>query len=150
MSYVYHMVNWESAYAVYGDDEKGKSERIAKDLDIKVDKVIERAVETYRELYETDATISLESARKALQTSRKVINTLSEHITDVLDERKSSEELTPARIEQMMSQVQSLLKVSNEIPKMIGTLENLEEKVRKERSSASRIRGGGKIGMYEE
>jgi hypothetical protein len=53
-------------------------------------------------------------------------------------------------IGKLIGYVQELIKLSSSIPKAIDVLNDLEEKVKKEQTGESRIRGGGEKGMFED
>jgi len=50
----------------------------------------------------------------------------------------------------VVKSVTQLIDLSEKLPKAIDTISDLEEKVKKEQSNESRIKGGGTKGIFEE
>lgn len=71
-SYIFHLCDWKSPYAVHDDDERKKIVRqdIFADEDLPKD-VLDPAIKLYKDLTQTDSLLLLESARGAVRELRR-------------------------------------------------------------------------------
>lgn len=69
-----------------------------------------------------------------------------DHIETVLLNNRNRQEMTTGAVKS----VQELLVLTKNIPATIKTLQELEQKIKKELSMDARIRGGGEVGSYED
>jgi hypothetical protein len=79
-----------------------------------------------------------------LLTSSRLIDTLRERIESALADPDLED------IEPVVRSVTRMLEISEKLPKAIENITSLEEKVKKEESNDTRIKGGGKKGMFED
>ena len=96
------------------------------------------------ELSKTPTIKSLTSIREGLLTSSRLIDTLRERIDDALADPELED------IDPVVRSVTRMLEISEKLPKAIENITALEEKVKKEESTETRIKGGGKKGMFED
>jgi len=156
LAYIYFITDYKSPYIIYPKDER--IQRVKRELGLPPewtpDLVVVAAEMKYDELQRTPSINTLIAIRESLMTSTKVIETLRLRIEDRLiafntpsqsdDETSDTEE-----INSIVQSVSSLLVLADKLPKAIGTLEDLEEKVKTEQSNGRKIRGGGDINAFE-
>jgi len=145
-SYIYFIHDHRSPYYIYPEDERRL--RVSTDAglgqDYKPDKKVEDAVVKYLELSKTPTIKSLASIREGLLTSSRLIDSLRERIDAALTD-PDLEDLEP-----IVRSVTRMLEISEKLPKAIENITTLEEKIKKEESNDTRIKGGGKKGMFED
>ena len=96
------------------------------------------------ELSKTPTIKSLQSIREGLLTSSRLIDSLRERIDSALTD-PDLEDIDP-----VVRSVTRMLEIAEKLPKAIENITTLEEKVKKEESNDTRIKGGGKKGMFED
>lgn len=145
-SYIYFIHDHKSPYYIYPEDERRL--RVATDTglgkDYKPDDKVQAAVAKYLELSKTPTLKSLTSIREGLLTSSRLIDSLRERIDAALAD-PDLEDIDP-----VVRSVTRMLEISEKLPKAIENITTLEEKVRKEESNDTRIKGGGKKGLFED
>jgi len=151
--YIYWMYDLRSPYSIY--EEKDRSVRVAREAGLdsgwKPDKAIIKAAEKYIELSQSPSTLSLRSTREALLTSARVVDRLREKIeNDLKTLSGDTPEEGASSVSDMVSSVNSLLKLTEQLPKAISTIEDLEEKVKKELAINRKIKGGGGANSFED
>lgn len=153
--YIYYMEHYKSPYLKVSKDER--HEMVCMDLMIdlpfKVPKVLEEAIVKYRDLRETSAVKTLKSIKEGLVMSDKVIDMINTQIHNSLEIVNNGDvdtEDIPGIITSLTSNVDKLLGLSDKVPKAINTIKTLEEEVKKEQASDTRIRGGGEKGAFED
>ncbi len=160
-TFIYHMVDYRSPYEKY--EEKSKIEEAIKnadlpdDFDYTKDRLLVNALNCYAKIQETTSLRLLSSARKALFTANKVVETYNDAIMDTLD-NVSTLEITEQGIEESKSKMikesvgvlldaaDKLIKLTNSIPNAIDNLEKREERVKKELASGGKVKGGHEEG----
>ena len=177
-SYLYFMYDYKSPYFAY--QEKARHQRVLDDLslgELKMTDKVKAAVRKFRELRETPSIRILNESRETLQTSVDVIKVLRQEIDNAIldlktwqtpetldkDSTYTAEEMKEVQsairenlsakqdlIKNSVDNLKNLLSLSDKIPNSIKTLQELEEKVKKEESGEERIKGGGKKGLYED
>jgi Sec-independent protein translocase protein TatA len=129
ISYIYHVCDWESPYAMYPDEDKEAIVR--QELDIKsIPKYVKQAVDKYEELNTTASMELLKSAQNAVRQLKKYFNDIK--ITEEEDKGKAAKDL--------MNNLKSVAAV-------IKSLKELEQLV-KEDKERSTIRKGVEIGKF--
>lgn len=145
-SYIYFIHDHKSPYYIYPEDERRL--RVSTDTglgkDYKPDDKVQAAVAKYLELSKTPTLKSLTSIREGLLTSSRLIDSLRERIDAALAD-PDLEDIDP-----VVRSVTRMLEISEKLPKAIENITTLEEKVRKEESNDTRIKGGGKKGLFED
>ncbi len=145
-SYIYFIHDHKSPYYIYPEDERRL--RVSTDTglgrDYKPDEKVQAAVAKYLELSKTPTLKSLTSIREGLLTSSRLIDSLRERIDAALAD-PDLEDIDP-----VVRSVTRMLEISEKLPKAIENITTLEEKVRKEESNDTRIKGGGKKGLFED
>jgi hypothetical protein len=146
-AYIYFMYDYKSPYVIYSEDDR--HDKLVKELelgDFKVTRLLQDAIDKYLELQETPTLKSLTATRDGLLTASKVISKLQKVINNKLeaidDENNDMEEI--------LSNVEKLLKISSELPKAVNTVQQLEKRVKEEQVGESKIRGGGKVNLFED
>lgn len=145
-SFIYFFHDHKSPYFIYPEDERRL--RVSNDTglgkDYKPDEKVTAAIAKYLELSKTPTIQSLTSIREGLLTSSRLIDTLRERIESALADPDLED------IEPVVRSVTRMLEISEKLPKAIENITSLEEKVKKEESNDTRIKGGGKKGMFED
>lgn len=146
LSYIYFVYDHKSPYFIYPDEERRT--RVSADTglgqDYSPDKKVEDAIVRYLDLGKTPTIQSLTSIREGLLTSSRLIDSLRERIDTALTD-PNLEDIDP-----VVRAVTRMLEISEKLPKAIENISALEEKIRKDESSDTRIKGGGKKGMFED
>lgn len=145
-SYIYFVHDHKSPYYIYPDEERRL--RVSRDTglgeDYTPDKKVCDAITKYLELSKTPTIQSLSSIREGLLTSSRLIDSLRERIDAALTDPNLED------IEPVVRSVTRMLEISEKLPKAIENIAQLEEKIKKEESSDTRIKGGGRKGMFED
>jgi hypothetical protein len=156
LAFIYFVTDYKSPYIIYPKDER--IQRVKRELglspDWTPDKGVIDAQLKYDELQRTPSISTLIAIRESLMTSTKVIETLRSRIEDRLvafntPPAEGEDESDIEEINSIVQSVSSLLVLADKLPKAIGTLEDLEEKVKMEQSNGRKIRGGGDINSFE-
>lgn len=146
LSFIYFFHDHKSPYFIYPEDERRL--RVSNDTglgkDYKPDEKVTAAIAKYLELSKTPTIQSLTSIREGLLTSSRLIDTLRERIESALADPLLED------IDPVVRSVTRMLEISEKLPKAIENITLLEEKVKKEESNDTRIKGGGKKGMFED
>jgi hypothetical protein len=146
LSFIYFFHDHKSPYFIYPEDERRL--RVSNDTglgkDYKPDEKVTAAIAKYLELSKTPTIQSLTSIREGLLTSSRLIDTLRERIESALADPLLED------IDPVVRYVTRMLEISEKLPKAIENITLLEEKVKKEESNDTRIKGGGKKGMFED
>jgi len=149
-SYIYFVYDHKSPYYIYPDDERRV--RVSHDLSLVAnegdvyspDAKVQEAIDKYLELSKTPTIKSLTSIREGLLTSSRLIDSLRERIDAALADPDLED------IEPVVRSVTRMLEIAEKLPKAIDNITTLEEKVKKDESNDTRIKGGGKKGMFED
>jgi len=146
LAYIYFMHDHKSPYAIYTKDER--LVRVIKDLGLpenyKPDSVVDLAVNKYLQFAQTPTIKTLTSIREGLLTSSRLIDTLRLRIERELKADEVED------LDALVRSVQRMLEIGEKLPKVIDQITALEEKIKKEQASDTRIKGGGKKGMFED
>jgi hypothetical protein len=160
LAYVYHMSAPKSPYYNYAEEERKIKLKEALfsevDKEWKPDKVIEKAIATYREIHKTPSMHSLDSMLNALHDCTDIVIAVTEQLKVDLKNGKHKTGINNKKgqivsgTELMLNDLTALLKVSKEIPNHIDGLEKLYEKLQSEQMKvASKVRGGVMISARE-
>lgn len=146
LAYVYFVYDYKSPYAIYPEDERKVRVGIDQKLgdNYEPDEVVSAAIEAYKRYNVTPAVATLVSVREGLLTSSKLIDAMRKRIDAALSNPDDSD------IEPIVEHVVKLLDISQKLPKSIDSIEQLEERVKRELSNDSRVKGGGQVGMFED
>lgn len=106
------------------------------------DEDLKEAIDQYNKFQETPSIKALKSTKEALLNASRVIDIMNEQVAFSLHE--DTRDMTTA-----VETLEKLLVLSEKLPKTINTIVTLEEKVQKEQHENSKVRGGGKAGVYE-
>jgi len=143
--YIYHMMDYRSPYSIYNGDERHK--KVIKDIDVDLDwrpeSDVKDAMKKYAELNETPTIKSVKAIKDSLITSSKAINTLQKKIESDLNDENVD-------IDTVIANVENLLRLADKLPSAIKSLSALEEKAKSEQLGDTKIKGGGKINIFEE
>lgn len=144
-AYIYYMCDYKSPYM--NVSEVDRHDQLIKHLKLgenwKVDQDIKDAIDQYLSFQETPSIKVLKSTRNALLNTSKVIDMMNETIANALKDPDNTDMVTA------IDTVDKLLTLTDKLPKTINTIVTLEEKVSKEQHDNSKVRGGGKAGIYE-
>lgn len=145
-AYIYFMYDYKSFYSNYSSEDRHN--KLIKELELgkdwKVHKILQSAIDKYIELQETPTIKTLKATKEALLTASKVIEKLREVINKSLDELENNSDM-----EEILTNVEKLLKISSTLPTTVNTLQQLEKKVKEEQLGDSKIRGGGQVNLFE-
>jgi hypothetical protein len=128
LSYVYHMADYNSPYAIFDDKEQKLNEALLDGK--KPSKDILDAIKMYRELSTTETLLLVESARKAAKNLREYFDTID--LSEVEDSGKAAKDL-----------IMNLKAVGQ----LIDSLKHWEEIAKKEMTQDT-TRKGVQIGRY--
>lgn len=146
LAYIYFMYDHKSPYAIYAKEER--MQRVVKDLGLpggyEPDAKVESAIQKYLEFAQTPTIKTLTSIREGLLTSSRLIDTLRNRIERELQKEDVDD------LDGLVRSVQRMLEIGEKLPKVIDNITGLEEKIKKEQASDTRIKGGGKKGMFED
>lgn len=136
--YIYHMSDNKSIYNNYSEEEKKVKilEDYFKDIKWKPDSKVEEACLKYKQLSETPSLKLLKSARIAVDKLRTYFETVNLGDTDSTGKK--------------INKVTDLSNSISNVGKIIESLDKIEEKVKKEETSSTKIRGDKKISPFEE
>ena len=142
LAYIYFMYDYKSPYM--NISEVDRHAQIVKHLKLpegwSIDNDLKEAVNQYLEFQETPSIKALKSTRNALLNASKVIDVMN-HTTE--------QALLDNDMVVAIDTTEKLLTLADKLPKTINTIVTLEEKVQKEQHENSKVRGGGKAGIYE-
>jgi len=126
LAYIFNLVDFRSPYAIYAEEER--AEKVKEDIlpATKVDKVITEAIEKYKEIHTSEASLLLESARKAIRSLREYFDTVK--VVDEEDIGKASKDLI-ANIKSMGAVIQGLKELEEEVSKEKQTEKNIRKNV---------------------
>jgi len=145
-SYIYFNYDHKSPYYIYPEEERRL--RVSVDTGLgktyKPDEKVQAAITKYLALSKTPTLKSLTSIQEGLLTSSRLIDSLRERIDSALAD-PDLEDIDP-----VVRSVTRMLEIAEKLPKAIENISTLEEKVRKEESDDTRIKGGGKKGLFED
>ena len=144
LAYIYYYIDYKSPYDKY--DNEVKHTHLVNTLHLgkwKRDSAIDDAIAIYAELQETSSILALNVTKKALKTSINAINKVEEVIKDIIEQNEID-------AKSLIEIVEKLLKLSETLPKAIDTIEIIEAKTKKEQTENVRIKGGGKINLFED
>jgi len=152
LAYIYFAYDYKSPYFIYPETERKM--RVRKDLELEPgwmeDKEMKDAIAKYISFLDSPAIKSLIAIREGLLSSAKVIDALRIRIDETLADATDQDAEDPVDIGSVVKSVTQLIDLSEKLPKAIDTISDLEEKVKKEQSNESRIKGGGTKGIFEE
>jgi len=143
--YIYFVYDHRSPYIIYPVEER--TTRVRADLklvDWEVDSYVKAAIDKYLEMSSTPEVKTLTSIREGLLTSSKVIDTLRIRIEDALKD-VDMEDIDP-----IVRSVQRMLEIAEKLPKAIDNISTLEDKIKRQETTDTKIRGGGKKGQFED
>ena len=142
LAYIYYMYDYKSPYMNISDIDRHsqiiKHLKLGENWDLDSD--LKEAVNQYLEFQETPSIKALKSTRNALLNASKVIDVMNHTTEQALED----EDMVTA-----IETTEKLLTLADKLPKTINTIVTLEEKVQKEQHENSKVRGGGKAGIYE-
>lgn len=137
LAYIYFVADYDSPYANFPEAEK--TERVAIDFlakyKITPDTLVNEAVNKYKEFQSTHSMRLLNSARAT-----------ADKMSNYFDNIDFDEEDDSGRLKYVAKDVASTL---SNIGKIVESLDKLEEKVKKEIKTETKIRGGGKASNWE-
>lgn len=137
ITYVYMMADFNSPYAVFPVSKR--EAEVRKDVlgaeDAKVEKVLIEGIKKYKSFQETPSMYLLEKTKTAIYKMADYFETVNFNQMDDTGRPVYTAKDVAANLEK--------------IGKIIESYDKVEEKVKKEVKSESRIRGGGTEGTYE-
>lgn len=129
LTYIYFVEDFQSPYNIYSLEEREHKvrEQIIKKKNWKEPAIVQKGRAAYREFSMTPSLRSLQTARAALDKVNDYMDNFDHEVDDIA----------------------KLHKVISGMGSMIESLGKIEDKVKKEMTENSRIRGGGEVGPYE-
>lgn len=155
LAYIYFVTDHKSPYFIYSNDDRvGEVKKdLAFDPDWEPDGALIRAANKYEILMETPSVKSLKAIKESLLTSTKVIKLMQRNIEDMMNsaiDSSEDDESNTDLIDRLSNSIDRLLGLSSKLPKAVATIEELEEKVKKEQSNERKIKGGGTTTYFED
>lgn len=154
LAYVYFIASRKSEF-VNNFPENQRHDRICQKLampeDWKPDGHVEIAIDTFREITETQTSKVLEEMKDSLFSSQDTISLVRKRMDHRLEKMKLEEDIlenNPEVLDQALTDVNKLLDLAKKIPEMISVIEKLEERVSKERADG-KGRGGKDINKFQ-
>jgi hypothetical protein len=146
LAYIYFMCDYKSPYS--NQSVVDKEDQITRSLKLlgegyKPDQDVIEGMDVYLKFQETPSIKALRSTKEALINASKVIDVMNEQVSDAMKDPDNRDMVTA------VDTLEKLLILSEKLPKTINTIVALEEKVQKEQHENSKLRGGGKAGLYE-
>ena len=138
-AYIWHMTHVDSPY--FSQERALRHKNLVKDLFVdepwKPDELVQEALALYESLVKTTSVRVLETIRDSLIVTDNMTKKLIENISDRITNGEYKKVVlnrvgTPiSGVSIIMDDLTQLIKLSNEIPKTIDTMEKMEEKVKK-------------------
>lgn len=147
LAYVYFMADYRSAFLIYPEKERSKRIRADQELPEKVPPTTQAALDKYTEFQQTPSSKALKAVREGLLTSSAVIELLQKKLEAMMEQ--AGEDLVGTSTEDIVALVTQLISLSGKLPANIQQVHDLEEKLKKELASDTRVRGGGDVGLFE-
>ncbi len=161
-TFIFHYCDYGSKYVNYSEKDKRvnalRNANLPTDTDIEKDRELMSAIEVYKVLQYTPSLKLLNELKEGMHTSYLVVKKIREALNTKLetidlnvfdeDEEEGSKKVDP--VKRITAMLESLVKISNTLPVTLTTLEELEEKVKKELSDDTGIRGDREKGEKED
>ena len=137
ISYIYYMSDFQSPYAIYPEKKRKEilRDEFIKDDKWKAGKEVDEAIKAYRGFQETHT-------MRLMRAARSAADQLSIYFEEI-DFKEKDDNGRPVYTAKDVAI--NLEKVG----KIVESLDKLEEKIKKEIKTESRVRGGGDLGIYE-
>ncbi len=138
LSYIFYMVDYKSPYLVYPEDQRQEEliKDIIKDDKWKPSKEVKEAITKYKDLTKTVSSELLESVKGLLYRVKGYFDSITFDLK--------------GDIESEIKKGKAALEGIEKVGKSIESLYQLEERVKKEITTTSRIRGGKETSLFEE
>lgn len=154
LMFIYCMGDYKSSYTNYAEAER--QIRIIKDImptGWKPDELVRECLDFYIEHQKTPSLKALTESKESLLSSTSLLSVLRRMLNSQIDKLNLAlsidEEVDEGIKLQALENIDSVYKLTKNIPTLITTLEALEEKVKKEQTSNVRVRGGGELNKRE-
>jgi len=132
LAFVYFFTDHESPYAPYDEDER--EEKLEEDLKVKASAKVRGAIDKYKELSETSAVKLLKAARASVTKLEKYFKTVD--LTMLDDNGKP------------IYHAKDLVSNLSNMGKVVSSLDELEELVKKQKQRENPNRGGVTTNKY--
>lgn len=138
LSYIFYLVDHKSPYASYPEDTRRENiiKDVIKDIKWKESKQVKEAIEKYKEF---NTTVSSE----LLESVKSLVYKLTEYFNSIKFDKEGDPEFE-------MKKAEAAQKATASIGKTIESLATLEERVKKEITHKTNVRGGQSLGMFSE
>ena len=142
LAYVYHMTDHRSPYMQSYTDEEQRSQVICDDIWGKLetsfspDDLVEECIQKYKELTDSPVSQLLKSGYGALMKLKRHYDTLD------LTERDDNNRL--------VNNPKDVISSLANLGKVVKSIEELEDQVRKKMDSSANIRGGAEVNRFSE
>jgi len=142
--FIYHMMDYRSPFSIYPESDRLNQVKVALLIDNVdyPDSLVLEGIEVYKELNYTPSIRTLSEITETLHTSNNIIKALREEIEDKLGSDDKD-------IDDLVSKLDSLLKIAEKVPKNIDNIERVKDKIIKEQNQGAKIKGGGKVNLFE-
>jgi hypothetical protein len=153
LAYVWFISHPKSEF-VNNYPEEDRDPMIRKHLglnDWQADAHVQIAIDTFREITETQSSKLLQDTKDSLFSSQKIVNLIRKKMEAKLLQVENSEEAITSlgeMIDGINNDFDRLLNISTKIPTLLSTIEKLEERVNKERASG-KGRGGKEVNKFQ-
>lgn len=146
LSFIYFMEDPRSPYMHYPESERFN--RILAGIQHEVDPKDELILEAreYYKGFETATSKTLKELREALLVSTKLIKIMRTQIENLL----SKDDITTEEIAAASDLMNDLMAKGTKTPQIVSVIQEMEEKLKKEQTGTSQVKGGGSINPFEE
>lgn len=138
-SYVVYMLHPKSDFIDIRDDEERSRtiiDSLSRNKELIIDEITEKAIEFYIDRHETPKTLYLNSVLNAL-------NKTKEYLDDIDYEERDDKG-------NFLFNPKEVIIIIKESPKLMSSIKELEDQIKKESELENTLRGSGKKGVYEE
>lgn len=150
-AYLYYTTDYRSPYMKV--DEKDRVKSVMEGIGLKgynPDETMEHAVIRYKELSETPTIKALKESVATLNTFTSMLGLVRKSCDDAIVKSSMLEADEVFDVEETLKQLKLVIELQQKIPTTISTIKTLEEQVKAEQSTTSKIKGGGEVGEFED
>ncbi len=163
-TFIFHYCDYRSKYINYSEQDKYVecliNAELDKNLDVTKDPDFIAAIIKYKALQEVPALKVLTELKETLHSAHRVVKKLRDNLetniarmdlvdTSDEDEEDGKKKSKKSPIAQLTETLTSIMDIATRIPASIKSIEEQEEKVRKELGEENQIRGDAQLGIRE-
>lgn len=151
LAYIYFKANYASPIFNIEEDRREKELRRLTALpdNWEADELIEKAINTYKELQKTPTIRALEELRESMHSTASVIKVLREQLNTLIKQSNESESGKSSGLGAAVKLLSDINKIANDFPSLTKSLEEVELKVKREVESKTG-RKKQQVGILED